>query len=88
MCIRDSYKGILCLESTLGWGLIALLLFVCLHRWVVGAALLIPPALGVGLAFALVCAYGIDFAFSVRRAIRRAQEKAALPVQGTEEAGS
>lgn len=27
-----NYKGILCLESTLGWGLIALLLFAFLHR--------------------------------------------------------
>lgn len=28
-----NYKGILCLESTLGWGFIALLLFAFLHRW-------------------------------------------------------
>lgn len=84
---KFNYKGILCLESTLGWGLIALLLFVCLHRWVVGAALHVPPSLGVGLAFVLVCAYGIDFALSVRRAIRKAQEKPALPLPGTKEAG-
>ena len=37
-----NYKGILCLESTLGWGLIALLLFAFLHRLVFRAVLLIP----------------------------------------------
>lgn len=63
-----NYKGILCLESTLGWGIIACLLFACLHRWVFAAVALLPPAAGQALAIGLVFAYGADFLLSVRRA--------------------
>lgn len=51
-----NYKGILCLESTLGWGFIALLLFAFLHRLVFRAVLLIPDRVGLAAAFLLVCA--------------------------------
>lgn len=65
-----NYKGILCLESTLGWGLIALLLFAFLHRLVFRVVLLIPDRVGLAAAFLLVCAYAVDFAAARIRRIR------------------
>ena len=73
-----NYKGILCLESTLGWGIIACLLFVCLHRWVFAAVALIPHQLGQALALVLLFAYGADFALSARRAYLAGQSRAEL----------
>ena len=67
-----NYKGILCLESTLGWGLIALLLFAFLHRLVFRAVLLIPDRVGLAAAFLLVCAYAVDFAVSAYQAYQNA----------------
>ncbi len=69
---KFNYKGILCMESTLGWGVIAVLLFVCLHRFVFGLVLAIPDEIGAGLAFALTCVYGLDFAWCVRRSLAAA----------------
>lgn len=77
-----NYKGILCLESTLGWGVISLLLFTCLHRAVFHVVLLIPARISAALAFVLVSAYAIDFAISMYRAFhgaRAASEEAAVP---------
>lgn len=73
-----NYKGILCLESTLGWGFIALLLFTFLHRRVFAAVMLLPDRVGRVLAFLLVCAYSIDFLISVRQARRNAREAAVV----------
>lgn len=68
-----NYKGILCLESTLGWGLIAVLLFAFLHRAVFGVVMRIPPHIGRAAAFLLAGAYAIDFALSMRQSLRRAR---------------
>ena len=85
MCIRDSwwdykekpfnYKGILCLESTLGWGLIAVLLFTFLHRIVTGAVRVIPAEYAPFLALALMLGYLFDFLLSTRAALRRKEEE-------------
>lgn len=70
---RFNYKGILCLESTLGWGFIALLLFTFLHRNVFAAVMLLPDRVGRALAFVLVSAYTVDFIISAHQAHRSAQ---------------
>lgn len=67
-----NYKGILCLESTLGWGLIAVLLFAFMHHFVFGLVMRIPARISMGLAVLLVSAYTIDFAISMRQSLRRA----------------
>ena len=78
-----NYKGILCLESTLGWGFIALLLFAFLHRLVFRAVLLIPDRVGLAAAFLLVCAYAVDFAVSAYQAYQNAHTSTeAEPVPG------
>ena len=74
-----NYKGILCLESTLGWGVISVLLFACMHRAVFDAVRLIPAGVGQALAFLLVCLYAADFALSARRAARAAKENEIAP---------
>lgn len=81
-----NYKGILCLESTLGWGVIAVLLFAFLHRIVFRAVMYIPTRISMCLAFLLVSAYAIDFAISLRRSLRRA--RAASAEQGTAQQGT
>ena len=68
-----NYKGILCLESTLGWGLIAVLLFAFLHRAVFSVVMLIPARVGIAAAVLLVSAYTVDFAVSMRQSLRRAR---------------
>ena len=52
--------------------MIAVLLFVGMHRAVFGVVARIPPNIGAALAFALVCAYALDFGLSMRRAVQRA----------------
>ena len=66
-----NYKGILCLESTLGWGLIAVLLFAFLHRGVFRAVMCIPTRISMCTAFLLVSAYAADFFISLRQSLRR-----------------
>ena len=71
-----NYKGILCVESTLGWGLIALLVFAFLHRWAFSTALRMPARLGDGLAVCLLVAYVVDFFISMHRALHEAHGEA------------
>lgn len=63
-----NYKGILCLESTIGWGVISVLLFAVLQKLVFGLVQQIPARIGVPLAVLLMCGYALDFAFSARSA--------------------
>lgn len=64
-----NYQGILCLESTLGWGVVAILLFTALERFVFGIVARIPDNLGMSIAGILVIAYAIDFTVSARAAL-------------------
>lgn len=65
-----NYHGMLCLESTLGWGVIALLLFTVLQNNMLWLVTRLPAHLATGLSFLLVCSYTIDFASSVYKARR------------------
>jgi uncharacterized membrane protein len=64
-----NYKGILCLESTLGWGLIALLVFSFLHSAVFAAAMRLPASVGGILALCLLGGYTTDFFTSALQAL-------------------
>lgn len=66
-----NYRGILCLESTLGWGIIAVLMFTFLHRTIVGLAHRVPPAAATVVALFLVLGYLFDFGLSMRAALSR-----------------
>ena len=64
-----NYKGILCLESTLGWGVIAVLLFAVMHRVALFAVTRVRGVASWTIAALLVCAYALDFILSMRAAL-------------------
>lgn len=74
-----NYKGILCLESTLGWGVVALLIVRLIHHNIAGGIASIPREIAWPLALVLVTVYLLDFALSARQARiakqRQLQEK-------------
>lgn len=59
-----NYKGILCLESTLAWGLYTLILFGVLHGFVERIVNAIPFHVGRIAGGLLILLYIVDFAFS------------------------
>ena len=65
---RFNYQGILCLESTLGWGIVAIVVLRFLHGALARLLHGIPSPLTRALAIGLVAAYLVDFAFSARAA--------------------
>ena len=56
-----NYKGILCLESTIAWGLYTVILFVVLHGFVERLVDFIPVPMGKGAGLIIVIAYLLDF---------------------------
>lgn len=84
---RFNYKGILCLESSIGWGIITLLVFLFLHRFVFWLVLRIPALPGAALAVLLSGIYLVDFIASCRKA-RRNWSGDAAQTEGTDHAGS
>lgn len=70
-----NYKGMLCLESTIGWGFAAIIVVHFLHRplvWLVGR---IPGQLAAPLAVLLLAAYLADFILSARAASRQRRQE-------------
>ena len=56
-----NYKGILCLESTIAWGLYTVILFVVLQGFVERLVDFIPVPMGKGAGLIIVIAYLLDF---------------------------
>ncbi|GAA0795720.1 hypothetical protein GCM10008910_14980 [Faecalicatena orotica] len=69
-----NYKGILCLESTLAWGLYTVLLFGVLHGFVVRIVNAIPFRIGRIAGTLLIILYLMDFMWTVVREKREKQE--------------
>lgn len=76
-----NYKGILCLESTLGWGVIAVALFAVMHRTMYSIVTRVPERFAGPLALALLCAYTLDFALSTYGAMTAARAQQPQAVQ-------
>ena len=70
-----NYHGILCLESTVAWGAIAVLVFALVHRMVFGLVTRVPDPAAPLLAGGLCLAYLADFVLSVRSARRHARQE-------------
>lgn len=70
---RYNYKGIICLETSLGWGLLGIFFVRVLNASVQGAVSRIPVHLSKILAFSLLAFYLSDFLYSFR-AERRGRE--------------
>ena len=70
-----NYKGILCLESTLGWGFVAIFVVRLLHRTVVAFVNWIPQRMEAPLAAFLLTAYCVDFLLGVRVALHKKRQE-------------
>lgn len=75
-----NYKGILCLESTIGWGVLAILVVRFLHGYIAGAIDAIPNTVAGPVAALLVMAYVVDFAISARQANREKQQEISMDI--------
>lgn len=62
-----NFKGILCLESTLAWGLYTLILFGVLHKFVERIASSIPFRIGRVVGSLLILLYTVDFIITFRK---------------------
>ena len=58
---RFNYKGIICLESSIGWGFLGIFFFYALDNFVHGVVGLIPPQAGMVLGVGLLTYYIVDF---------------------------
>ena len=63
---KYNYKGMICLESSLGWGLLGIVFFRVLNVQVQGAVSRIPAAVDRYVAFGLLLFYAADFLYSFR----------------------
>ena len=65
-----NYKGILCLESSVGWGVLAVLYFRVLEGLVSGYIGAIPVALGKFVCVAALIYFPLDFGYHLYRRLR------------------
>lgn len=61
--LRFNYKGILCLQSTLGWGFLAVFVFFVLNNMIENFVKIIPPAIANVIGMVLVLSYILDFVY-------------------------
>lgn len=76
-----NYKGIICLESCIGWGFLGIIFFRYLNPAAVTAVTLIPERIQTALAVSLVLFYMADFSYSFWTQLRADDEDNA-PVLG------
>lgn len=69
-----NYKGILCLESSIAWGVYTIILFTFLHKFVEGLVNKIPFHIGQTIGNIILCAVIIDYMFVLYR-----EKKDAIP---------
>lgn len=79
---RYNYKGIVCLESSLAWGLLGILFFRILNVQVQGIVSRIPDHLGKYVAISLVIFYAVDFLYSFKRELREKEQDSGEPAIG------
>ncbi len=58
---KFNYKGILCLESSIGWGLICILLYFIVNSRIKGLVFMMSTKVIIPLSYILVIAYAVDF---------------------------
>lgn len=64
-----NYKGILCLESTLAWGVYGLIVVYFLHRRVLGLAGMVGEGSGVFFCKIVLAMYFVDFVYHLLEAL-------------------
>lgn len=79
---KYNYKGIICLESSLGWGVLGVIFFRILNAHVQAMVARIPEHLGKYIAFSLLFFYVVDFFYSFRNGRREKGQGTDGPVIG------
>lgn len=69
-----NYKGIICLQSSLAWGILGIVFFHFLNEFVHSLVGYLPDHIGKRMALSLVVFYLIDFAYSVRVRLKESEE--------------
>lgn len=69
--LRFHYKGILSLESSIAWGVLAVLLYKVIHPVLTDVLSWIPYQTGLRLLWIISVIYVVDFLLACMRAIRR-----------------
>ena len=77
-----NYKGIICLESSLGWGFLGIVYYGFLNGFLHRLVGLVPESLEKGLAMSLLVFYIFDFLCSFRQALREDRDGEEEPVIG------
>ena len=72
---KFNYKGIICLESSLGWGLLGILYFRFLNGFLLHLAGFVPQRFEQRMAVSLVLFYLADFLYCLRIQIRNKGEE-------------
>lgn len=72
---KFNYKGIICLESSLGWGLLGIVYFRFLNGFLMHLAGFVPQRFEKRLAVTLVLFYLTDFLWCLRHQIRTRGEE-------------
>lgn len=72
---KFNYKGIICLESSLGWGLLGILYFRFLNGFLLHLAGFVPQRFEKRMAVSLVLFYLADFLYCLRIQIRNKGEE-------------
>lgn len=65
-----NYRGIVCLESTLGWGIVSIIIFKYLYQALRVGMMFLPEHIGMVTAAVLLFGYATDFSVSMRAAKR------------------
>ncbi len=72
---KFNYKGIICLESSLGWGLLGIVYFRFLNGFLMHLAGFVPQRFEKRLAVTLVLFYLTDFLWCLRQQIKNRGEE-------------
>lgn len=72
---KFNYKGIICLESSLGWGLLGIIYFRFLNGFLMHLAGFVPERFEKRMAVTLVLFYLTDFIYCLRVQIRQRGEE-------------
>lgn len=71
-----NYKGIICLESSIGWGFLGLFFFAVLRNLVHNLVYMVPQKVEKYLAISLVLFYMLDFAYCFYNRLNGEEEEA------------
>jgi len=61
--LRFNYKGIICLQSTIGWGFVAVFVFGAVNRFVQNIVFSINHKVAVAISILLIVVYLVDFTY-------------------------